>query len=65
MRITLVVERFLLLKFKIALFGTESLSFIGSYAFVVKEEADGVMPDSLMNLFLLFVRCLGCLFYPC
>ncbi len=45
MKITLVVERFLLLKFGIALFGTKSLSFIGSYAFVVREAADGMMLD--------------------
>jgi hypothetical protein len=64
MKITLVVEMFLSLKFEIALFGTVSLSSVGSYASVVKEEADEVMPDSLMNLFLLFVRCLEYLFYP-
>jgi len=64
MKITLVVEMFLSLKFGIALFGTVSLSSVGSYASVVIEEADEVMPDSLMNLFLLFVRCLEYLFYP-
>jgi hypothetical protein len=52
--ITLVIGMFPLLIFEIALFGI--VSFVKSYAFVIREVVVGETASWLMNLFLLFVQ---------